>query len=355
MPESLEVVDFMQAARDLPVFDARTPSEFQHSHIPGAKNLPLFLDEHRHEVGKAYKNKGRHRAILDGLDLVGPRMRELVEVVIDAVGQPDECDHPILVHCWRGGMRSGSLAWLLEFYGYEVCTLKGGYKAFRNWVLDHFTRPWELVVLGGYTGSGKTLTLFEIERAGEQIIDLEGCANHRGSAFGALGLPDQPGSAHFENRIAVALSLLDGERRIFLEDESRMVGHCRIPEAFWAQMKKAPVIAPMVPLEVRVDRLVEAYGGANEGELIACFEKIEKRLGSRNLKEARELVQAGDLGGAATIGLRYYDRAYEYGMQKQPEGQVTRIEVDRQPPEELAEIVIDAANQLDSNQGAGAI
>ena len=104
-----------------------------------------------------------------------------------------------------------------------------------------------------------------------------------------------------------------------------------------------------------LDRLVEAYGGANEGELIACFEKIEKRLGSRNLKEARELVQAGDLGGAATIGLRYYDRAYEYGMQKQPEGQVTRIEVDRQPPEELAEIVIDAANQLDSNQGAGAI
>jgi tRNA 2-selenouridine synthase len=344
MPEQLDVAEFLQAARDLPVFDARTPAEFAHSHIPGAHNLPLFLDEHRHQVGTTYKQQGRQEAILEGLDLVGPRMRELVEAVIAVAGPPQECDHPILVHCWRGGMRSGSLAWLLEFYGYEVVTLKGGYKAFRNWVLATFERPLKLLVLGGYTGSGKTLTLFELERAGEQIIDLEGCANHKGSSFGALGLPPQPGTAHFENRLAMAISLLDPERRIFLEDESRMVGTCRIPEEFWKQMKDAHVLALMVPLEVRVERLVDAYGEASADELVTCFERIEKRLGSRDAKQAVEAVKQGDLREAAAIGLGYYDRAYEYGLQKRPEAQVTRIEVDAQPPEELARIAIDAAN-----------
>lgn len=350
MPEQLDVADFLQAARDLPVFDARTPAEFAHSHIPGAHNLPLFLDEHRHQVGTTYKQRGRQEAILEGLDLVGPRMRELVEAVIAIAGPPDACEHPILVHCWRGGMRSGSLAWLLEFYGYKVTTLRGGYKAFRTWVLESFEQTLNLLVLGGYTGSGKTLTLFELERIGEQIIDLEGCANHKGSSFGALGLPPQPGSAHFENRIAMALSTLDPERRIFVEDESRMVGTCRIPDAIWKQMKEAHVIALMVPLEVRVERLVEAYGEASREDLVTCFERIEKRLGSRDAKQAVDAVKQGHLQEAAAVGLGYYDRAYEHGLQKRPEEQVTRVEVDARPPSALARVAVDAANALQTSK-----
>lgn len=337
---TLAIEDFLSLASDLPIFDARTPAEFARAHIPGAHNLPIFLDEHRVTIGTLYKKQGRDKAILEGLELVGPRMRGLVESVMQVVGPPEECAHPVLVHCWRGGMRSGALAWLLSFYGYEVITLEGGYKSFRRWAQAQFSIPKQITILGGYTGSGKTLMLYHLERSGEQIVDLEGCANHRGSAFGSLCLPAQPTTEHFENRLAMIWHALDGQRRTWIEDESHMVGACRLPETLFEQMRAAPVVAPLVSREMRLQRLVEIYGEAEPAELVACFERLRKRLGDRDMRAAIALVEQDDLAGAAAIALTYYDKTYAYGMGQRPAEQITQFDVGELPIEDITRTIL---------------
>ncbi len=322
----LSIEEFIARSQDLPVFDVRTPDEFAQGHFPGAHNLPIFSNDERAVIGTTYKQRGRHAAIKEGLDLVGPKMRGFVEAVEALVGPPDEAK-PVLVHCWRGGMRSGSMSWLLEFYGYEVDTLDGGYKAYRNWALDSFEIDRDIVILGGYTGSGKTLMLYELERMGAQIIDLEGLANHKGSSFGALGMPEQPTTQQFENELAWVLHTTDPNRPLWVEDESRMVGRCAIPHEFWKRMKRAPVVAVDVPTQRRVDLLVDAYGEADPEELSAAFERISKRLGGRDTTRAREAVARGDLAEAAEIGLCYYDKAYEYGLSKRADGQTLDVSI----------------------------
>jgi len=181
MVQKVEVEEFLSLARQYPVFDVRSPGEYQHAYIPGAYNLPLFTDEERKLVGTLYKQDSREQAIKAGLDYFGLKMRKMVEEV-EAMNSKT-----VLVHCWRGGMRSAGVAWLLDLYGFKVYTLVGGYKSFRKWVLARFEKPYPFQVVGGYTGSGKTELLKELATKGHTIIDLEGIAHHKGSAFGALG------------------------------------------------------------------------------------------------------------------------------------------------------------------------
>ena len=204
--EKILVEQFIQMSEKYPVFDVRSPGEFAHAHIPGAYSLPLFSDEERKVVGTTYKQQSREAAIKTGLDFFGPRMKSVVEQVENICHQfpykETNTRKHVLVHCWRGGMRSAAIAWLLDLYGFKVTTLSGGYKQYRNFVLNLFSYPFAFRILGGYTGSGKTDVLKELKRLGEPVIDLEGIAHHKGSAFGAINEPPQPSQEMFENKLA---------------------------------------------------------------------------------------------------------------------------------------------------------
>jgi tRNA 2-selenouridine synthase len=331
MPDTVDIERFIELTADHPLFDVRTPSEFADGHIPGAQNLPLFDDDERAEVGTTYKQKGRHDAIKVGLEVVGPKMRELVEAVEAVVAVPD----PVLLHCWRGGMRSSSVGWLLDLYGYDVVLLEGGYKRYRNWVLDVLETEFdEMLVVGGLTGSGKTEVLHALADAGEQIIDLEGLAQHRGSAFGAIGREPRS-QQNFSNLLARRITELDTARRVWVEDESRMVGRCAIPQPFWAQKQRATVVFYELPRERRVARLVEDYGELPDEPLRQAFEDISKRLGGRRARLALEALDDGDLEPACREALAYYDKAYRYHLDKRD---APMIDVDVAPDASIATI-----------------
>ena len=206
MPLSAPIDRFLSAR--VPLIDVRSPGEYLRGHIPGAFNVPLFTDQERAVVGTLYKQTGRDAAMLEGLRIIGPKMAEIVEQARTLAP-----DGKVGVHCWRGGERSASVAWLLEKAGFqEVIVLKRGYKSFRERVLASLSLSWVLEVLGGYTGTGKTELLGLLRQEGEQIVDLEGLAHHKGSSFGGIGEKVQPTTEHFENLLWDALSQLDPGR-----------------------------------------------------------------------------------------------------------------------------------------------
>lgn len=319
MIASLSIAEFLQG--DAPIIDVRAPKEFAQGRIPGAHALPLFCDEERAVVGTLYKQQGRDAAVLEGLRIVGPRLADLV-----AQARAIAPDGRIRVHCWRGGERSGSVAWLLDKAGFaEVSTLRGGYKAFRGHVLASFDAPIELRVLGGYTGSGKTELLHMLKAQGEQVIDLEGLANHKGSSFGALGERPQPTTEQFENLLWSESRALDRSRPIWVEDESLMIGRCKIPQPFYDRMRAATLFFVDMPQEERAERLVADYGKYPKEQLAEAIKRIEKRLGPQHCKAALEALAAGDLKSVARITLTYYDKAYRRGLAMRNPGRVVRI------------------------------
>ena len=310
-------------AAEGPLIDLRSPAEFAQGHIPGATNLPLFDNDERAEIGTLYKQQGRQAAVLRGLALVGPRMESLGTALLAALAEhrtvSSAAAHPhnapcLRLHCWRGGMRSGSVAWLAGQLDLPVLLLGGGYKTYRHWVLELFERPWPLRLLGGRTGSGKTDLLLALRERGVAVLDLEGRAHHRGSSFGALGLPPQPSSEHYENLLAADLTSLKGAGEIWLEAESSQVGRCRIPVGLWRQMKKAPALQVERPLEWRVAQLVAVYGCQDPTDLAEATNRIAKRLGPQRTALALEAIAAADWASACRQMLDYYDRCYDHDL-----------------------------------------
>ncbi|MDX1548690.1 MAG: tRNA 2-selenouridine(34) synthase MnmH [Rhodothermales bacterium] len=311
MPASLDAAAFVRQSRHRPVLDVRTPAEYAQGHLPGAHNLPLFEDAERAEIGTLYKQAGRRAAMLRALDLVGPKLRALTERADAWAGGGD-----VLVHCWRGGMRSASVAWLLEFFGHRAETLQGGYKAFRRLVLGSFALERPVCLLGGMTGAGKTEVLDALAMQGAQVLDLEALANHQGSVFGHLGRPAQPTQEQFENELAVRWRALDPARPVWIEDESRRLGRVVVPAALWAQMRAARVLLLDVPFEDRVRRLVDGYGRHEAARLAEAIGCIGKRLGGLRTRQAQQAVHGGDLEGACRILLAYYDGAYRHALDR---------------------------------------
>jgi len=207
-------------------------------------------------------------------------------------------------------MRSSAMAWLLETVGLNCSLLKDGYKAYRNFVLQSFDTPRNILLLGGYTGSGKTEILQALKNAGEQIVDLEGLTNHKGSAFGALGQEAQPSTEQFENILSTELEKLDKQRVVWIEDESRNVGKASIPQGFWNQMRASKLIRVDTPYDIRLERLMRDYACFDTEGLAASIKKIEKRLGFDKCKTALDACMNGDREAAARICLNYYDAAY---------------------------------------------
>ncbi len=295
------------------IFDVRSPAEYEQGHIPGAMCLPLFTNEERAKVGTCYKRQGKEAAVELGLTIVGPK---LADFVLQA--KTFSRDRTVRVHCWRGGMRSNSMAWLLETAGFQVTVLQGGYKGFRRWVRETLAVQKPVLTLGGMTGTGKTAVLHAIAAQGEQIIDLEALANHRGSSYGALGLPPQPTTEQFENLLAVAWAKLDAHRPVWIEAESRMVGTCRIPNEIFDQMQAAPIVQLERSRAERIAILTDVYGQAEQAELIAATERITRRIGGLAAKQAIAHIRRNDLAPAIALVLDYYDKTYCYDLKRRP-------------------------------------
>ena len=298
------------------IIDVRSPAEFEHAHIPTALNLPLFNNEERAFIGTTYKKQSREAAIKAGLPLFGTKMLSMIETVeswIKNKQKENDLTKPsIYVHCWRGGMRSAAVAWLLDLYGYKVIQLMGGYKAYRNWVLEQFTITYPLKVLGGYTGSGKTEILQALQKKNYAVIDLEGLAHHKGSAYGAIGQLPQPSQEMFENILADKLFEVNKKQKsIWIEDESQRIGTVLIPTPLFHLMRNSTCYFMTIPFEQRLAFIVQGYGKFDAQSLIEATERIQKRLGGLETKNAVAHIMQGELKEAFSILLKYYDKWYE--------------------------------------------
>lgn len=337
-----DIISFLELAGSIPVIDVRSPSEFRAGHIPGAHNIPLFNDAERVDVGTLYKNEGSLKAIIEGIRLSGPSMHSKLVAALEVAGAGKR----LLVHCWRGGMRSEAMSWLFSLGGIETHILQGGYKTYRHHVLEVLKAKREMIILGGLTGSGKTHILKYIEQKGHQVIDLEGLANHKGSAFGSLGQPEQPSSEHFSNLLFERLCLTDPKQPVWLEDESRNIGMVFMPEEFYLNMQNNPAIILMMDIRTRLPRLLEEYSCYPPDLLIQSVMKISKRLGGDRTREAVDAVNRGDIASAISITLQYYDKAYMYGLGKKPQELLQYVNTDTDDVKLNAGRILEASQQL---------
>jgi tRNA 2-selenouridine synthase len=235
-------------------------------------------------------------------------------------------------------MRSAAIAWLLNLYGVKISVLAGGYKAYRNYVLETFSLPFSLKIVAGFTGSGKTEILHELEKRGEEIIDLEKLASHKGSAFGNINMPVQPTQEMFENLLAQDLRLKSMRQRqssicnlqsaikdsdllhsthhlpLWLEDESQRIGLINIPPAFWQQIRQAPVYFFDIPFEERLKHITEEYGDYDKKILAESIKRIGNRLGGLETKNALNYLDEGNISACFSILLKYYDKHYLKGL-----------------------------------------
>lgn len=320
--QKIDIEEFLRLAATYPVLDVRSPGEYKHAHLPNAVSFPLFSDEERKVVGTAYKQQSREQAIKFGLDYFGVKMRKMVEEAEEiinnwqkTIGKNASPHKTLLVHCWRGGMRSGAVAWLLDLYGFKVYTLAGGYKTFRKWSLSQFEKQYSFRILGGYTGSGKTYLLENLQKDGETTIDLEGLAHHKGSAFGNIGMPAQPSQEQFENKLALELSASAlSNKPIWLEDESQRIGDVNLPINIWKQMRQTEVYFVDIPFEERLKHIILEYGKLEKERLVNAVIRIKKRLGGLETKEAVNALIEDRTEDCFRILLTYYDKWYSKGL-----------------------------------------
>lgn len=326
----------------LPILDIRSPKEYARGHIPGALSLPLFTDDERAVVGTTYHQAGRQAAILQGFDITGPKWAGFIKSALEyAPGQK------VVLHCWRGGMRSEAMAWALNLYGFEVYVIKGGYKAFRRWTRKICSQPLNLIVLSGKTGANKTGVLHQLTQEGEQVVDLEALACHQGSAYGSMGRLIQPSQEQFENDLAWFIKALDPNKQVWIEDESMTIGKVAIPAPLWKQLCLAPEIELVVPLESRVTVLYPQYGLLDKDFLEACTLKIKKRLGPDQTKAAIEDIQNGKMHSFIRRVLTYYDKAYAKSRKPaENKSWVTQLTVkDAQDVKQVAALVLALGKQ----------
>jgi tRNA 2-selenouridine synthase len=303
--------NFLKEKVNIPIADVRTPLEYSRGHIPGATLFPLFSNEERAEVGKLYALYGHERAIERGYELAGQKLKYYLNEAFKLAS-----GSRLAIYCWRGGMRSASIAWLLGFAGFRIHILDGGYRAYRRYCRTSFSKSARIIIVGGYTGSGKTEILHSLEKRGEQVINLEALSHHKGSAFGWIGENSQPSQEQFENNLADQWQKLDLSKNIWIEDESINIGRIQVPRPIFTQMELAPVIIIETEKKQRIQRLVKDYQWGTKEDLILVFNRISKRIGSSNSKQAIEAIEKNELQFAAEIALVYYDKTYAELLKK---------------------------------------
>ncbi len=376
----IDIETFLSFDGKYPVIDVRSEGEYAHAHIPGAFSMPLFNNEERKIIGTEYKKESRQKAIKTGLALFGKKMVQMVETIEQLFeNKTEETDKAlpktVVVHCWRGGMRSGGVSWLLDLYGFKVFTITGGYKAYRRWAIQQLEKDYQIKVIGGFTGSGKTGALHEMRKLNQVVIDLEDLAMHKGSAFGNIGMPPQPSQEMFENLLALELKKADDRCKmtddreeddrckmtddrclitdvgdealssvnyqlstapssvnghlssvnyhpstahpsfIWLEDESQRIGLVTIPATLFKKIRTKPVYFLAIPFEERLQHIVAEYGNSNREELVNAVTRIQKRLGGLETKTAVSYLMEGNITESFRILLKYYDKQYVKGLQ----------------------------------------
>jgi tRNA 2-selenouridine synthase len=311
--------------------DVRSQNEYSSGHIPGAVNIPILDNHERAIIGTLYKTSERQTAIKRGLDFFGPKMRSIVEqvdtILLDKLYSGDKL---LVLYCWRGGMRSNIMAWLLSLYGYEVKLIEGGYKSFRNWCLQMFERDFKYILIGGYTGTGKTKIIHTLSKKFKQpVLDLEGLANHRGSAFGGIGMDTQPTQEMFENKLAIQVWELSWiNNYILFEDESQRIGMVSIPQPLWDRMKVGNLIFLKLSFERRLENILVDYGKLDRSLLSSAIIRLQKRLGGMDTKMSLELLVNKDIEGCFRILLKYYDKVYLKSLEKKRGGLKAIDEID---------------------------
>lgn len=305
----IDFQEFLKLRQTLPVVDVRSENEFHSGNIGGAVNVPLLNNAERVVVGTAYKQRGQLEAIKEGFRLVGPRLHDIVE-------ESMRIGSELIVHCWRGGMRSSNYCRFVEMAGVKTYQLKGGYKTYRTQALASFQKHYRFNVISGYTGSGKSELLRELRNQSQQVIDLEALASHKGSAFGGLGQKSQPTTEQFQNNLFEELLKLDIDKPVWIEDESIAIGRIFLPADFWKTMSESPIYFIDVPRDVRLTRLMNEYGNADVDEFANALKSILKRLGGQHYNAARDFLLSGRMKDAIDVILHYYDKTYAYGIER---------------------------------------
>lgn len=294
------------------VIDARTPAEYALDHIPGAVNAPVLDDTERAQVGTLYKQASPFEAKKVGGALVAKNVAHHLETVFKDAPK----NWKPLVYCWRGGKRSGAMAHILREVGWDARTLPGGYRAYRRWVvqqLQEMPLKLDLRVVHGPTGSGKSRFLAALERAGEQVLDLEALAAHRGSVLGGLPHRPQPSQKWFESQLLARLRALDPARPVYVEGESKKIGEVQVPEALMARMRASPCIVLDSQLDDRVTLLLDEYRHyvQDRGALEAQLDCLVALHGREEIAQWKALAAAGKWRDfVARLLLEHYDPAY---------------------------------------------
>jgi tRNA 2-selenouridine synthase len=310
--------------------DARTPAEYSEATVPGAVNVPIFDNEERARVGRLYKEEGKAAARRLAVELVSPKIPELLRIVESSL---EGKKPPVVVFCWRGGMRSRALTTFLELAGIPARQLAGGHKAFRARVIEFFAKgEWgRLLVLRGLTGVGKTRLLMNLKAEGYPVLDLEGVANHRGSAFGALGLAPQPGQKMFEALLWDEMRAFPSEGYALTEGESRHIGRLILPQRLYQALQSETTLWIKASLDHRVRVILDDYPAldSHKAAFLRPIQLLKPRLGTQAVEGLLKMLEAGDWESLARdLMVLYYDPLYEH---TRPE---RLIEVDIEPEAE---------------------
>ena len=300
------------------VIDARSESEYALDRIPGAVNWPSLNDAERAQVGTEYKQASTFSARKRGAVLVARNIA--VHIERELIEAPREWSP--LVYCWRGGQRSGALAAVLDQIGFRVHLLEGGYREYRRAVvaaLDALPAHFDLRVICGPTGSGKSRLLGALAARGEQVLDLEALANHRGSVLGLMPGTAQPSQKQFDSRIWDTLHRLDPARPVFVESESKKVGDLRVPERLIERMRAAPCLWLELPLQSRVALLMTDYDHfvADPGAFCDRLDALRAQRGHETVDDWQAAVRAGrsaEVVHALLVG--HYDPIYQQSMRR---------------------------------------
>lgn len=298
------------------LIDARSPAEFELDHIPGAINCPVLSNEERAEIGTIYKQVSPFEAKRLGAAYVSANLaRHLRETFADK-----PANWKPLVYCWRGGLRSGSMVTWLRLVGWDAQQLAGGYKAFRGHViekLETLVPQLQMRVLCGATGSAKTRVLHALAERGEQVLDLEGYANHKGSLLGGLPGIEQPSQKRFETLLADQLEKFDLSQPVYLEGESAKIGRVGLPLVLVQHLHKAPVIEVRATTAARLSYLLRdyAYLGDDPEALATKLGWLKELQGKETIGRWQQWARARELSPLfEELMLRHYDPHYEHSQ-----------------------------------------
>lgn len=325
----ITVEELIRSKEYLPI-DVRAPIEHEEASIPGSVNIPLFTNEEREEIGILYKKAGSQAAKWRAMEIVSPKLPNLLNEIRDI----ENSGAKPVIHCWRGGSRSKSVASFLELSGVPSVRLDGGYRAYREYILENLPTsiPEKVVILHGLTGTGKTDILKNLQEKGYPVVDLEQMANHRGSLFGTIGIGNGHNQKTFDALLFNRLHELKGSNYYIVEAESKRIGRAAQPDCMMDQKRTGIHFLIQCSLQNRVDRIYEEYVSPYKQEqwfqdqVLEKVKKIEKRLKKPELIESIEVATFNkDYKTVISILLEhYYDPRYNHTI-KDYSGDFTEI------------------------------